>query len=234
MAFNTIDFELLDLQANEKVLDVGCGLGRHSLIAYRDFPVNVLGVDLNLEDLKQAKERVQDIQENPCQGALLFLQSDAYKLPFADESFDVVICSEVLEHVPSYQSLIVELIRVLKPGGRLALSVPKYLPEKICWLLSDKYPEFAGHVRIFRGSELKESVLSHGLILKNKHSAHALHSPYWWLRSLFFEKGELFFPTRKYKALMDWQLLKGAEWTTSLEAIFNPFLGKSNVYYFEK
>ncbi len=203
-------------------------------MAYRDYPVDVLGVDLSIDDLRQAQERVTDIQETPCQGALLFIQSDAYKLPFSDESFDVVICSEVLEHVPSYQQLIDELVRVLKPGGRLSLSVPKFLPERICWLLSDEYPEFAGHVRIFKGSELKEAVLNQGLSLTNKHSAHALHSPYWWLRSLFFKQGESFLPTRKYKDLMDWQLLKGGQWTEKLEAVFNPLLGKSNVYYFEK
>lgn len=234
MAFNTIDFDLLELKNNDYVLDLGCGVGRHSLIAYRDYPVNVFGVDLSLVDLRLAKSREKDIQENPCQGSLLFLQSDGYKLPFNDKSFDVVICSEVLEHVPSYQQLIAELVRVLKPGGRLALSVPKYLPEKICWLLSNDYPEFAGHVRIFKGSQLEKAVIKEGLSLTNKHSAHALHSPYWWLRSLFFERGESFLPARKYKDLMDWQLLKGGEWTEKLEALFNPVLGKSNVYYFEK
>lgn len=234
VAFHTIDFDKLNLQDGEKVLDVGCGLGRHSLIAYRDYPVKVYGVDLSLDDLLQAKSRIKDIQENHCSGDLLFLQSDGFHLPFQDASFDVVVCSEVLEHVPSYEKLVEELIRVLKPGGRLALSVPKFFPEKICWLLSEDYPAYAGHVRIFKGNELRNTVIDCGLEIIDRHSAHALHSPYWWMRSLFFNKGEGFFPIKKYKNFMDWQLFKGGEWTNRVEEIFNPLIGKSNVYYFKK
>ena len=77
-------------------------------------------------------------------------------IPFQESSLDAVICSEVLEHVDSPNQSVQELIRVLKPGGIMALSVPRYLPELICWKLSKDYSKTpGGHVRIFKHNELK-------------------------------------------------------------------------------
>lgn len=234
MGINTINFEKLGLSKGDKLLDMGCGLGRHSLLAFRDFSVDVYGVDLGFQDISEAKKRVSDMQVNICKGQVNFAQANGYCLPFSDSSFDKVLCSEVLEHVPDYTALIKELIRVLKPGGRLALSVPKYFPEKICWLLSKDYPEFAGHVRIFSKNELSYAVKNHGLLLIDQHSAHAIHSPYWWMRSLFFKEGKDFLPLAAYQRFMDWQLFKAPKWTENIEGLLNPIFGKSNVYYFEK
>ena len=234
MTINTIDFEKFNLQENDRILDVGCGLGRHSLLAFRDYAVEVHGVDLGFSDLHQAKDRVSDIKAQACKGNINFTQANGYHLPFSDNSFDKVLCSEVLEHVPDFSALIAELVRVLKPGGRLALSVPKYLPEKLCWVLSKEYPELAGHVRIFSGNELPDSVRALGLTLSQQHSAHAIHSPYWWMRSAFFKAGQDFPPVKAYHKFMDWHLFKAPAWTQTIEAWFNPVFGKSNVYYFDK
>jgi len=234
MTINTINFEKLKLNEGERLLDMGCGLGRHSLLAFRDYSVDVYGVDLGFEDIAEAQNRVPDMQANTCKGQINFTQANGYKLPFLDGSFDKVLCSEVLEHVPDYPALIAELVRVLKPGGRLALSVPKYLPEKLCWLLSEEYPELAGHVRIFSGNELPETVCALGLTLSEQHSAHAIHSPYWWMRSAFFKSGQDFAPVKTYHKFMDWHLFKAPSWTQRLEGFFNPIFGKSNVYYFDK
>lgn len=234
MAINTINFDKLKLLRGDSLLDVGCGLGRHSLLAFRDYSVNVYGLDLDFENVAQSKNRIADMQAQACQGEVAFIQGNGYRLPFADASFDKVVCSEVLEHVPDYTALIQELIRVLKPGGRLALSVPKYLPEKICWLLSKDYPKFAGHVRIFLNNQLVNEVGEQGLLLTERHSAHAIHSPYWWLRSLFFSSGQDFLPVSAYQKFLDWQLFKAPPWTENVEKLFNPIFGKSNVYYFEK
>ncbi len=234
MALNTIDFNKLALRKGDRLLDVGSGLGRHSLIAFRDYPVEVVGVDLGFDDLLEANKRVGDIRENPCQGEILFAQGSGYALPLESESFERVICCEVLEHVDDYPAMIKELIRVLKPGGYLALSVPKYFPERLCWLFSEDYPAYAGHVRIFKKNQLKQRVLSEGLSFREEHSAHAIHSPYWWLRSMFFKKGEKFWPVQRYQAFLDWELYDGPNWLRSLESWLNPLIGKSNIYYFEK
>jgi 2-polyprenyl-3-methyl-5-hydroxy-6-metoxy-1,4-benzoquinol methylase len=233
LAFNTIDFHKLDLKKDDCLLDAGCGVGRHSLLAYRDYPVRVVGIDLSFDDVFVAQQRAQGFESHVPPATLHFSQSNACQLPFADATFDKVICSEVLEHVPDYHMFIAELVRVLKPGGKLALSVPKYFPEKVCWLLSRQYPELAGHVRIFTVNELVRATEAFDLVLQNSHSAHALHTPYWWLRSLFFNRGENFLPVKQYQSFIDWQLFKAPMWLDYVEKLFNPLLGKSNVFYFK-
>ena len=113
------------------------------------------------------------------------LRGDATALPFADECFDAVITSEVLEHIPDDVGALAELRRVLRRGGVLAVTVPSWLPEKINWMLSDEYHAPAavgGHVRIYSATELKAKLRAAGLDVAGSHHAHALHSPYWWLK----------------------------------------------------
>ena len=61
-------------------------------------------------------------------------------LPFADGAFDRVIAAEVLEHVPDDAAAMAELARVLRPGGTLAVTVPRWFPEQVCWALTDGLP----------------------------------------------------------------------------------------------
>ena len=67
-----------------------------------------------------------------------------------------------------------------------------------------------------------------------KHHAHALHSPYWWLRCLFWKAEHRFILTRWYHNLLVWDLLKKPWLTQTLEHLLNPILGKSVVMYFTK
>ena len=81
-----------------------------------------------------------------------------------------------------------EATRVLRPGGTLAVTVPRWWPERICWALSDSYHEVeGGHVRIYRRTELVGRLRAQDLLPTGAHHAHALHSPYWWLSCLFDE-----------------------------------------------
>jgi hypothetical protein len=76
-----------------------------------------------------------------------------------------------------------ELARVLAPGGLLAVTVPRWGPELVCWALSSAYHEVeGGHVRIYRGSELRRRLAAQGLEPVGAHHAHGLHAPYWWLK----------------------------------------------------
>ena len=129
----TIKFNKLDLKEDDLLLDMGCGEGRHTIGAYIEKPINSFGFDLSYEDLKVAKGRLNDFDISNKKEICQFGVGDINTLPFKDESYDSVICSEVLEHVDSPKDSIKELIRVLKPGGVLALSVPRFLPELICW-----------------------------------------------------------------------------------------------------
>ncbi len=126
----TVDFSWLPLAAGERLLDVGCGEGRHSLAAYLTPGVSVVGLDLSAKDLSTAKGRIDDMAPYDPKGSIQFCQGDATRLPFPDHAFDRVICSEVLEHIPNFMAVLGELYRVLKPGGRLCVSVPRAWPEK--------------------------------------------------------------------------------------------------------
>ena len=82
-------------------------------------------------------------------------EGDALALPFADGEFDRVVAAEVLEHIPADIQAIDELVRVLRPGGTMAVTVPRWFPEVVCWKLSDDYHNNpGGHIRIYTDKEL--------------------------------------------------------------------------------
>ena len=87
------------------------------------------------------------------------VNGDATRLPFPDDTFDRIIASEVMEHIPDDLAALDELTRVLRPGGTMAITIPAWLPEKICWALSDEYHApfvEGGHVRIYTEQELRD------------------------------------------------------------------------------
>ena len=69
-----------------------------------------------------------------------------------------------MEHIPDHQRAVQELVRVLKPGNTLVVSVPRYWPERICWALSDDYANSnQGHIRIYKYDELLSLLERFGL-----------------------------------------------------------------------
>lgn len=232
---NTIKYNRLNLENDQFLLDMGCGEGRHSIGALLETSANVVGLDLSLNDLNIAKSRLRDFDLSKIETNCTFGVSNINDIPFENASLDAVICSEVLEHIDSPEESIKELIRVLKPGGVMALSVPRYLPELICWKLSEEYSKTpGGHVRIFRHSQLKQLALDNGLEYESFHWAHGLHSPYWWLQCLFWGTKDKSFIVKQYHRFLVWDLMQNPLLTRVLEAILQPLIGKSLVMYFRK
>ncbi len=234
MSLETINFGKFELYSGDKVLDLGCGEGRHAITAYLQQQVDVVALDLSVSDLAIARERFDEFRK-PADSdrSVTFLRASGLCLPFADGTFDKVICSEVLEHIPDYESMLSEIRRVLKRGGLFAVSVPRFGPEWICWRLSQAYHEVAGgHIRIFRRRELQTAIEYRHMHRYDKHWAHGLHSPYWWLRCLFWSKGKDVWPCRLYHRLLVWDLMQQPLVTRWLERICNPLWGKSVVMYF--
>lgn len=235
MSMDTIDPRRLPLQPGMRVLDLGCGEGRHSLTLWLQAPVQILGIDLSEQDLQTARGRQQEFcrQDDTAPGQLGFAAGSALQLPLADDSIDLVICSEVLEHIFDFQAVIAEARRVLRPGGWFAVSVPRAWPERICWWLSDPYHEApGGHIRIFRRGELVRHVEAAGFRLRDRHSAHALHVPYWWLRCASRDPDQSPL-VRAWHRLLVWDLMRAPRLTRTLERLLNPVLGKSLVWYFQ-
>ena len=103
------------LTENERLLDLGCGEGRHAISAYMTNNLNAVGIDLSVKDLKITQERFGQFAEpDNNDKSLVITAANGEHLPFEDETFNKVICSEVLEHIPNYEAVIAEIARVLK------------------------------------------------------------------------------------------------------------------------
>lgn len=233
----TVDFKRLDIAPGARILDIGCGPGRHTCAAYCLDAVCVVGADLNLDDLREARNRLKYHDDLNIHGGGTWHVSsaDILKLPFRNNSFDLVICSEVLEHIPDDRAAMAEIIRVLKPGKPLVVSVPRYYPERICWALSDTYFNAnQGHVRIYRKRHLIDALETFGVRHKAAHFAHSLHSPYWWLKCWVGPTREDSAPVNLYHRFLTWDIMEKPWLTRFLDRLLNPLLGKSLVLYFMK
>jgi len=231
----SINFRDFPLSTGDVVLDLGCGEGRHAINCYLHSEVTALGVDLCHRDLCIAQERYLPFRQSSDKRKFYLQQADATRLPFADASIDKIICSEVLEHIHDYQSVLKEIARVLKPGGQLAVTVPRAWPEKICWWLSDAYHQVeGGHIRIFNGRQLRREIEQQAFNYKKRHWAHALHSPFWWLKCLWWQSQERNPLIKLYHRLLVWDLMEKPWLTQRLEKLLNPLMGKSLVMYFQK
>lgn len=233
----TVDYNRLGIGPGTRVIDVGCGLGRHSYEAYRR-GADVIAFDQNAEELAEVDTMLQAMGaegEAPASAKAQVVVGDALALPYPDDSFDCVIASEILEHIPDDDTAIAELARVLSPGGRLAVTVPRWLPERICWLLSDEYhANEGGHIRIYRADELRAKLRSSGLRYTGSHHAHALHSPFWWLKCAVGVENSDHPAVTAYHKLLVWDMMSRPTLTRVAEAALNPLVGKSVALYFEK
>ena len=179
----TVDLERLRVRAGETVLDAGCGEGRHCF-GVLERGARVVGLDLDRAALAAAASGLRPrARELGRLGAVL--RGDAFRLPFRDGTFDKVICSEVMEHVHDYRAAARELARVTRPGGMLAVTIPTATSEHLYLRAGDDYFESpGGHIRIFRPRQLARALAGAGLATVGVGFAHALHTPYWMLRSL--------------------------------------------------
>lgn len=159
-----IIFENLNLSGREKILEVGCGRGFYLKTLITAWPdLQVTGLDLNEKYLAVAKKFLGNSKVKLARG-------DATKLPFKANSFDRIIATEILEHIPDDEKALEEMYRVLKPGGIAMITVPNknypfcwdplnwiferlfnwHIPANIWWLAG----LWADHVRLYTQEEL--------------------------------------------------------------------------------
>ena len=232
----TFDFNKVHLD-NEKdiMLDLGCGEGRHIFGVMQKFPdIQCVGLDPHLESLDKSLEGLEFF-ESLSNKTTTFLSGSAYALPFDDNTFDLVVCSEVLEHLHEYKDAIIEVNRVLKPNGKFLASVPAEFPEKICWALSTEYQnQPGGHLRIFKKKNLINEISERGFNFIQSERFHSVHSAYWWLRCFFWKTQDSNILVKWYKNFLEVHILKKPSSIDFLDRLLNPLLGKSIAFYFEK
>ncbi len=226
----------LGLGKGDRLLDIGCGEGRHCHGVQLLTLAQAIGVDLDEGSLALARERGAQLEGIGPEAQ--FLAADASALPFADASFDAAICSEVLEHVPDMAALVAEAARVLKPGAIYAVTVPRAWPERICWKLASGAGGYSdqpgGHIRIVDPSELRQLVERAGFIFLSSHHAHALHTPFWWLKTAFWSRRDDHPLVRAWHRLLVWDMMKAPWLTRGLERLLDPVMGKSVALYFRR
>lgn len=235
----TIRFERLGLREGDRVLDVGAGFGRHAFEAARR-GADVVALDLGGDEVATIRDTfvaMREVGEIGAERHTAALRGDATRLPFADDSFDLVLTSEVLEHVQDDVAALREMVRVIRPGGTFSCTAPSEWPEKVNWRLSDDYhaPKSAGgHVRIYSATELRAKLRAAGLAVRASHRAHALHSPYWWLRCAVGVNREDHRLVNAYRRFLEWDIVSAPRATRWADRALNPVLGKSLVLYATK
>ena len=236
----TVDFDRMGVQPGDRVLDLGCGAGRHAFELYRR-GTQVVALDQDETELSavaamfQAMREAGEAGEPGAGGSAEPVSGDALRLPFPDGHFDRVLAAEILEHIPDDERAMAELARVLRPGGTAAVTVPRYLPERICWALSDAYHEVqGGHVRIYTGHELVEKLARAGLVTVGTDHAHGLHAPYWWLKCAVGVDNQDHLLPNLYHRMLVWDIVSKPWLTRTADRLLNPLIGKSLVVYLRK
>jgi SAM-dependent methyltransferase len=226
----------LGLHPGSVVLDAGAGFGRHAFeLARRGY--RTVALDHAADEVEATRATLAamaeagEVEEKHLVGVL---RGDATALPFADGCFDAVVTSEVLEHLPDDVGALAELRRVLHRGALLVVTVPSWLPEKINWMLSDEYHApgaVGGHVRIYSATELTAKLRAAGFRIVGRHHAHALHSPYWWLKCAVGVNDDDHPLVRRYRKFLEWDIVRQPRSTHLAERLLSPVLGKSLVLY---
>lgn len=229
----TIDFHKLSLRSGDLILDAGCGEGRH-VFACVHWPCTILGLDLNQHSLLKARYILESLnKKSEIKARYLLIRGDVLRFPFPDETFDRIICSEVMEHFGDEKPLFTELTRILKKGGRIAISVPTLVTEYLYDRLSKEYFRTpGGHVRKVIPQTLAKAMAANNLQVYGIGFAHAFHSPYWMLRclcGLHQEKAKI---PRLYHRFLHLALFSSP--LRFLEKIGNYFLPKSIILYGQK
>jgi SAM-dependent methyltransferase len=113
-------FSLGRLSPGELVLDVGCGAGTDTLVAAQMVAPEgrVTGIDMTREMIAKAQSAAAEMGAKNVQ----FVEGDVERLPFGEESFDVVISNGVIDLIPDKDAVFSELGRVLRPGGRIQIA----------------------------------------------------------------------------------------------------------------
>ncbi len=234
--FQSIDPALLDIGADDRVIDLGCGTGRHVLELSKT-PANIIGADISRDDIRSGRYLLEIMRRRgEVRARVHWLQTAGERLPFKDAAFDRVICTETLEHVDDDAVLARELVRVLKPGGILAVSVPDQYSENVFWKLSTNYrTHVGGHVRIYRRGDVVRLLRGAGLEPYAVRYRHSLETVYWLSHIAFWsdwgKQGPI---TRAFRNVLDSGRARQSRIVSALDDAGNRILPKSIVVYSRK
>ncbi|OHD67135.1 MAG: hypothetical protein A2W19_03800 [Spirochaetes bacterium RBG_16_49_21] len=227
----TVDFDRLAVKTGDIVLDAGCGFGRHSLELLSRGAV-VYSMDRDMESLRKTRYSLAMMKKelHVRDDRYLVHSGDALNPPYKDESFDLIICSEVMEHVRDDDRACRELVRVLKKNGRIAITVPTIFSEALYDILTHEYfTSPGGHIRKYFPQELAAMMARNGLVLYGVGFKHAFHTIWWLIRSVVGLHTAEHPLTAAYHEFLHLGLY--SRLMRRVESFFNYFFPKSVVLY---
>ena len=173
-----IDFPGFEIDADDTVVDIGCGDGVVCVYAgHRG--ADVIGLDIEPELIERAEKAMAGVPARSFRGIV----GDADPIPLPDAVASVVVCTEVLEHVDDPSRILNELVRIGKPGARYLISVPDPASESLMRDLAPSwYFEKPIHIRVFEHEVLDRCCQDAGLEIDARHSTGFYFSMYWMIR----------------------------------------------------
>jgi SAM-dependent methyltransferase len=201
-------FEWLDPQDDDLILDMPCGRGFYLNMFRYVSNCRMVGAELDWDVLQKAKRNAGHLPR------MMLNNTNIYALPYPDNTFDKIILSEVLEHIEDDVTGLREILRVLKPGGMVAITVPN-ANYPFWWDPINKTLEtlfhthigkgtlagiWANHVRLYTRDQLRNSVSESGLMVEEErafthHSFPFIHNLVYGIRQTPVRVGHV---TRKY------------------------------------
>jgi ubiquinone/menaquinone biosynthesis C-methylase UbiE len=148
----------------KKILDVGSASGWFLSMLKKRYPkASCVGVDVYKPAIQYAKKIYPES---------VFVEADAHKLPFKNASFDVVVCTEVLEHVVNPEAVMREIKRVLMPGGKAVIEMDSgnifFQLVWYWWTNMRKGVWKDSHIHAFTAQKLEVILKNSGLLIKEK------------------------------------------------------------------
>ncbi|MEK7504178.1 MAG: class I SAM-dependent methyltransferase [Patescibacteria group bacterium] len=202
-------FEELDLKTNSKILDYGSGVGTIDFyLASKKFMVDGLEVSKNALQISKRSAKAIGVEDN----AKFFNISKKI-----NTKYDVIICSEVIEHIFDYHSLLTRLKGYLKKGGYLLVTTPSLNAPLFKMRLLTKFDSEVGHLRRYNVRQLRKEIEKMGFKIIFVHKKEGI------LRNSLFTLGKL-----------NWMVkfLKGplSDWITYLDELLVKLFGESNIH----
>jgi SAM-dependent methyltransferase len=228
-----IDLEELRISGDSWVLDLGCGAGQFS-IPLLERGYRAVSVDLDAPRLGRVRNACADKNL-----AARILLADGANLPCHSASFDAVVCREMIEHVDEPGAVVEEIKRVLRPQGRLCVTVPSAHTERYFQWVDPRWLAMAGHVNVFTRSAMCELLEAHGFRVLEIRGRNFFYSLFWFIHTLartthdgsgrildHFGLARRIFRT--------WRMLGDGRTKGGIERIGNLVFPKSYVYYCER
>ncbi|MBI4058507.1 methyltransferase domain-containing protein [Candidatus Gottesmanbacteria bacterium] len=164
-------YKLLSRQAIKprRILEIGCSAGHLTNLLNTTYPRSkIIGIDVYEPAIQEAERRFPDVK---------FIMADAHALPFRSRMFDLVVCSETIEHVLNPKKVLQEMMRVLTPRGHSLIEMDSgsilFRSVWYVWTTFGKGTVWKGaHLHPFKAKELEALIIAQGYTIKQKVSSH--------------------------------------------------------------